>query len=117
MRLSSIAKVLEADWLSDGVGPLDLEIATCFAADLMSEVLAFCAPGALLVTGLANIQAVHTANLAELAGIIFINEKRPPQAVLDAAREQDVPLLTTALTMFDACGRLYEHGIQPARKG
>lgn len=33
-----------------------LEVTACFAADLMSDVLAFSHPGSLLITGLASIQ-------------------------------------------------------------
>ncbi len=93
-----------------------LEIDACFAADLMSDVLAFCGPGALLMTGLASIQSVHTADVADLSAILFVNGKRPPQTVVELARERGIPLLTTTLSMFEACGILYWQGLLPSSK-
>ena len=52
------------------------EISGCFAADLMSEVLAFCGHGPLLVTGLTNVQSVHTAEVVDAQAILYVNGKR-----------------------------------------
>lgn len=101
----------EAVW---GAELLDcLEVTACFAADLMSDVLAFSRPGALLMTGLASIQSAHTADVADLAAILFVAGKRPAPPVLELARDKQIPLLTTPLTMFEACGRLWARGLQP----
>lgn len=77
------------------------------AADLMSDVLALSRPGMLLLTGLNSVQAVHTAALADLAGIVIVRGKVPGADVVVLARERDVPLLSTRMTMFEAAGRLY----------
>jgi len=90
-----------------------LPIAACFAADLMSDVLAFAEPGALLVTGLASIQSAHAADVAELAAILYVAGKRPAQPVLDLARENGLPVLTTPLSLFETCGRLHGAGLRP----
>jgi predicted transcriptional regulator len=116
MLLREVVDLLRAEviWGSE---LLDiLQIPACFAADLMSEVLAFSAPEALLITGLTNIQSVQTANVADLPAIVFVNDKRPGPQVLDLAQERGIPLLTTRFTMFAACGLLYENGLRPALK-
>ncbi len=89
-----------------------LSIAACFAADLMSDVLAFAEPGALLVTGLASIQSAHTADVAEMAAILYVAGKRPAQPVLDLARGNGLPVLCTPLSMFETCGRLHRAGLR-----
>jgi len=116
MLLSDVLGALDGELIGGKSGCLQTEFTTCFAADLMSEVLAFCEPGALLVTGLANVQSVHTADVAELKGILFVNNKRPGPEVLQLAARQEIPLLTTKLTMFAACGILYGRGLKPAFK-
>ena len=116
MVLSEISGLLGCETIAGFEEMLDLEIGICFAADLMSEVLAFCSPGALLITGLTNIQSVHTANVADLRAIVFVNDKRPDRAVVDLARDRKIPLLSTKLTMFAACGVLYNQGLKPAWK-
>ncbi|MFI5184730.1 MAG: hypothetical protein ACHQNV_10040, partial [Vicinamibacteria bacterium] len=65
MLLAEIVRLLGCTELLalDGAG--DREIAGCFAADLMSEVLAFSGHGPLLVTGLTNLQSVHTAEVVD----------------------------------------------------
>ncbi len=87
------------------------KIAGCFAADLMSEVLAFSGHGALLVTGLTNVQWVQTAVVVDVHAILYVNGKRPDAQVLALARARGLPLLSTNLTMYEACGRLHRAGL------
>mgnify|MGYP003587784338 CR=1 FL=1 len=116
MRLAEIVALLSCrDLLAldeDG-GP---EVTACFAADLMSEVLAFCDHGALLVTGLTNVQSVHTAEVVDARAILYVNGKRPPEPVLKVARHRRLPLLSTELTMYEACGRLHQGGLPASAK-
>ena len=116
MLLSEVIDLLGCEELLALDSLRQLDITACFAADLMSEVLAFCGHGAMLVTGLTNIQSVHTADMADLHAIVFVNGKRPEAQVLALARERGIPLLTTKLTMFEVCGRLHEKGVAASRK-
>ena len=92
------------------------EITGCFAADLMSEVLAFSDHGPLLVTGLTNLQSVHTAEVVDAQAILYVNGKQPDAQVLAVARERGLPLLSTSLTMYEACGRLHRGGLPASTK-
>jgi len=82
----------------------------------MSDVLRYSQPGALLVTGLVSIQSVHTADVADLAAILFVANKRPAPAVLELAREKRIVLFITRLTMLDACGVLHDAGLKAAAR-
>ncbi len=88
----------------------------CFAADLMSEVLAFSGHGALLVTGLTNVQSVHTAEVVDVRAILYVNGKWPEGPVLALALSRGMPLLSTSLTMYEACGRLHRGGLPASVK-
>jgi len=57
MLLRELAGCCRARWCPASRCLDKVEVSTCFAADLMSDVLAFCQPGALLLTGLISIQA------------------------------------------------------------
>ncbi len=92
------------------------EISGCFAADLMSEVLAFAGPGGLLLTGLTSVQSIHTADVADLSAVLFVNGKRPDPSVVAVARERGMPLLSTRLTLYEACGRLFARGLSASLK-
>jgi predicted transcriptional regulator len=115
VRLGSVAGLLECEVICGGER-LDTEVASCFAADLMSDVLAFSTSDTLLITGLTNVQCVHTADVAECRGILFVSGKRPSPEALQLAKERAIPLLSTRHSMFDSCGILFANGIPTARK-
>jgi predicted transcriptional regulator len=114
MRLREVADLLGCEVVT-GEEQLDrLTIEACFAADLMSDVLAFSRAGALLVTGLASLQSAHTADVADLAGVLYVSGKRPAASVVEMASENGLPLLSTKHSMFEACGRLFQAGLGSA---
>jgi hypothetical protein len=79
--------------------------------DLMSDVLAFIKEEALLLTGLTNLQVVRTAEMANIKALVFVRGKKPDRETIALARAQNIPLLVTHLPMYEACGRLYRHGL------
>jgi hypothetical protein len=81
----------------------------CCAADMMSDVLAFGKPGMVLLTGQANAQAVRTANVADLKAVVFVRGKHPDDDTVKLARSVNMPLLSTRMFMYEACGRLFEN--------
>ena len=112
MDLERIAAVLDCERLTDTGQPLDMEFVV--ASDGMSEILAFSCPGALMLTGLTNVQSVRTAVVADVHAIVYVRGKVPPESVLELAREKAIPVLVTPLGMFEACGLLYTAGMKGA---
>jgi predicted transcriptional regulator len=110
MKLGEIVSIVEGTLLYDV--DLDTEIPCAGAADMMSDVLAFAEPRAILLTGLCNPQVVRTVEMADMAAIIFVRGKHPPSETVALAKEKDVPLAITSHTMFEACGRLYRAGLR-----
>jgi predicted transcriptional regulator len=95
---------------------LDRQIMYGCASDLMSDVLAFSMRGALLLTGLINVQTIQTADIAELNAIILVRGKKPDDSVQALAQEKGMPLLGTPYSMYEACGILYRAGIPSTMK-
>lgn len=112
MQLAKMAELLEAEALSQHWDPR-LQVEYGFAADLMSDVLSLAKPGSVLVTGLTNPQVIRTSEVAEVAAIVLVRGKQPVPETALMALEAHIPLFATALTMFEACGRLYAAGIKP----
>lgn len=111
MRLADIIRITQAHILW-GEHLADHEIRLAFGADLMSDVLACeIQPRTLLITGLANTQVMRTAEMVELAAILFVRGKKPDTKVLEMAKEIGVPVLSTSNNMFETCGILYKHGL------
>ena len=110
MILDKIKELLQAEVLT-GEAYLERDVTSVMASDLMSDVLSFCCPQAILITGLTNPQAVRTAEVADLSAVVFTRGKRPSNEIIQMAKKRDVPLFTTKLPMYEACGILYTHGI------
>ena len=110
-----ILSILEAEIVLDD-GWLRDEVTTVYGSDLMSDILSFSKPNALLLTGLINPQTIRTAEMVEIAAICFIHGKHPHQDTLDLARTNQIPLLCTKFSMFEACGRLYALGSVPCKE-
>jgi predicted transcriptional regulator len=110
MTLSEVCDILKAD-IHACPDRFGIDVKTAFGADLMSDVLAFSRAGALLLTGIVNVQTVQTAFIAEINGIILVRGKKPDERVMEIAHERRIPLLGTPYSMYEACGILYRAGI------
>jgi predicted transcriptional regulator len=111
LKLSEVADLLQCEVVA-GERDLGLGVDEICAADLMSDVLAFTTPGALLLTGLTNLQSVITAHVAEVRAIIYVRGKKPDVDAVKLADQKGIPLLASPLSMFAACGRLFEKGLR-----
>ncbi len=114
MKLAEVKQIVEGKVISKNVD-LSQEVQMGSGADLMSDVLAFTQEGTLLMTGLTNPQVVRTAEMADVAAILMVRGKVPPAETLELAEEIGIPFLSTDLTMFETCGRLFAAGL-PACK-
>jgi predicted transcriptional regulator len=110
MKLEAVRTILNCQVLT-GDDKLEEEVGVGCGADLMSDVLAFIKPNALLLTGLTNLQAVRTAEIAEVRAIVYVRGKLPDKDAIDLAKEKGIVVLCTTLPMYESCGRLYQHGL------
>lgn len=84
-----------------------------FASDLMSDVLRREEEGLLLLTGLANLQTLRTAEMADISCIIFVRDKKATEQMISLAREHDIVLMECAYSLFKTAGLLYQAGLKP----
>ncbi len=110
MRLSEIEKLLNCEVLNSPAD-CDPEIVSVGAADLMSDVLAFGGPGMLLVTGLNSPQCVRTASVVGAAAVLVIRKRNVPETTIQLASDLEMPLIHVKMSMYRACGILYEKRI------
>ena len=110
MKLSELAETLDANFIC-GQERADIEFNKVGASDLMSDILAALSEDGILLTGLATVQVVNTSLISGVRGIVFVRNKEPNPGVIETAREHEMPLLATPLSMFVSCGRLYGKGL------
>jgi xanthine dehydrogenase iron-sulfur cluster and FAD-binding subunit A len=111
VKLSEIIDILGAEVMLNEKHE-DISIEMACGSDLMSDVLAFAKPGALLLTGLTTAQVIYTAEMADIKVVCFVRGKKPIEETVALAADKDMILISTKLPMFEGCGRLYKHGLK-----
>lgn len=115
MDLGKIIKDINCTVLTGSVDEKKQFNKAC-GSDLMSDVLANIKDDStLLLTGLCNQQVIRTAEMIDLNLIVFVRGKRPTEDVIRLAEENNITLLATTISMFDACGILYQRGMRGIR--
>jgi predicted transcriptional regulator len=111
MKIQEMIEIIDGTLINQNVD-LSREIRGGCGADLMSDVLASIQPEAVLLTGLCNPQVVRTAQMADVAAIVFVRGKFPPAETVALADEEGVPLITSPYGTFELCGRLFARGLR-----
>ena len=97
--------------LLTGKEQLDKQLETGGASDLMSDILAGLSENCVLLTGLTTVQTVRTAIIAGVGAIVFVRGKIPSDEIIETARQNEIPLVSTPYSMFVSCGRLHANGL------
>lgn len=84
-----------------------------FSSDLMSDVLKVDRENILLITGLANLQTIRTAEMSDINCIIFARNKKVSSDIISLARENGMVLVESPFSVFKISGELYHAGINP----
>lgn len=111
MKVGDLVDVLGAE-LIVGEDLLENEIESACGSDLMSDVLAFVKEKTVLLTGLTNPHVIRTAEMLDLLVIVFVRGKIPGDEIVEMARERKIAILNTDLSLYSACGRLYQMGLR-----
>jgi len=115
MNINELIKIVEGTPLTKTFDGSEEILGGC-GADLMSDVLASIEPGAVLLTGLCNPQVIRTALMADVAAVVLVRGKNPPESTIKLAEEENIPLITSPFGMFELCGRLHLAGLPSLEK-
>ncbi len=112
MQVDQIVNIIQGEVLtSEKVMKSGIEYA--FSSDLMSDVLTRDYEDTVLITGLANIQAIRTAEMSDIGLVIIARNKEISAEMIRLAEANDIVLIKSAYSLFRISGLLYEAGIQP----
>jgi hypothetical protein len=112
MKLKEIATVLDAT-ISCGTERLDDEVEMGYSSDLMSDVLTLDTDNLVLITGLVNMQAIRTAEMADIRAIVFVRNKKANPEMLNLASENGMCILESPYSLFKSSGLLFQAGLKP----
>jgi predicted transcriptional regulator len=110
VTLEEVKEILDAEVIV-GHDWLGLEVKKAGCADTMDDVMYFGKAGALLLTGLVNIDVIRTSGVLSLAAIVMVRGKRPTPEMIELAKKLQLPILVTKYILFESVGRLYAKGI------
>ena len=114
MKISEIIELTEARVIT-GALSINKDLVKAFSSDLMSDVLTLDEENILLITGLANVQLVRTAEMADIHVVLLARNKPATPDMVQLANESDITLLETPFSIFRASGVLYSKGLKTVR--
>ncbi|MCX6305470.1 MAG: DRTGG domain-containing protein [Bacteroidetes bacterium] len=112
MKILDIVDLIKGTVVS-GSDNLEKTVDMAFASDLMSDVLTVKTDNLLLLTGLVNIQAIRTAEMADISCVVFVRNKKVTEEMIRIARENKITIIQSPYSMFKVSGILFSAGIKP----
>lgn len=112
MKLREIAAVLNAA-VACGADQLNQEVEMGYSSDLMSDVLTLDTDNLILITGLVNLQAIRTAEMADIRAIVFVRNKKATEQMIELALENGMVILESPYSLFKSSGLLFQAGLKP----
>ena len=114
MKLKEIVEKLNLQ-VTAATDNLETEVANGYVSDLLSDVLANSNENDLWITLQIHPNIVAIASIKGLAGIAIINGRQPEDQTVEKAQENAIPIMTTKMSAFELCGKLYALGLSGAQ--
>jgi predicted transcriptional regulator len=112
MKIREIAQLVNGTIVC-GEKSKEEELTIAFTADLMSDVLTVKIDNLLLITGLANVQTIRTAEMSDIKCLLFTRNKTVTPEMIEIAEDNDMVLIQTSYSSFRTSGILFGNGIKP----
>jgi predicted transcriptional regulator len=107
MKLSEIIKAIDAE-VTTGQALIEGKVVKGgYVSDLLSDVMGHAQEGAIWLTIQTHPNVVAVALLLNLSAVVFTAGQKPEETTVEKAKEEGIVLLTTALSTYEAAGRLY----------
>lgn len=92
---------------------MDESVVYAFSSDLMSDVLTIKVDNFILITGLANIQSIRTAEISDVQFILFVRGKKVTEEMISLAKDNGMAIIQTDYSLYKTSGILYGAGLMP----
>lgn len=90
----------------------EVEVTSGYASDLLSDVLAKAKTGAIWVTNHKHTNIIGVAVMLNIAGVVIAGGIEPDPGTTEKAIEENIPLYTTDLSLYELVGKMWELGIR-----
>jgi predicted transcriptional regulator len=83
-----------------------------YISDMVSDILTNAKSGVLLVTLQTHKTLIATANLVDVAAIVFVKGKTPPNDVVELANKAGIALFVSEMDTWTMASKLISLGIK-----
>ncbi len=107
MKVTDLLKLENVSLLNQS-NALDKEIISAYTSDLLSDVMGNADEDMAWITMQTHKNVIAIASLKELTCIIITNGNKPAEDMIEAANNENIPVLSTQLSSFQISGILYQ---------
>lgn len=104
MKVDELAALINGKIINGG----DREIRTGYCCDLLSHVMADAPQNCAWMTVLTHVNIIAVAGLANIGCIVIPEGIDVPDQTADKAAEENVSLVTTAMSSYEVSWRLHD---------
>ena len=109
IKLSSVIAPVKAEPLTNRA---EADITGCYISDLLSDVLSHANPGMLWITIHTHHNVISCALTKDIGAVLFVCGRKPDPGVVAEADAENIVLLSTKQTAYEAAGKLWEMGLR-----
>ncbi len=106
MNLSELCEKLSLTVVSGSEENLKMTFDGVYAGDLLSRAMSHVEAENLWITIMSNINVIAVASLTEAAAVILAEDVELIPEALDAAREKEITVLSSPLTVYELCVKI-----------
>lgn len=106
MKLKEIIEKLDLEIIC-GNDQFENEVLGGYCSDLLSDVMGNSQEGQIWITIQVHKNIIAVASLKELSAIVIVKGLKPAEDTIEAAKTQNIVLLSTDMSSFELAGKLY----------
>jgi len=111
MKINEVVDTISGKILC-GENHTNMNVEFGFASDMMSDVLTLLEDDILLITGLANAQAIRTAVMSDVKNIVIARGKVVTDDMIELANDSDISIIASPFSLYKISGLLYNQGLK-----
>lgn len=115
MKISDAVELLQA-YVHTSQAQVERALIGGYASDMLSDVMANAVEGSIWVTLVIHQNIIAVAALVGIPAIVIVGGATPDVATLTKAEQEKIVIITTKLSAFEVCGRLFQAGLSPEVK-
>ncbi|MCB5230640.1 MAG: hypothetical protein WCX83_02430 [Candidatus Cloacimonas sp.] len=107
VKIKDLIAAIDGKVLTQSVETESIVIEDGYVSDLLSDVMGNARDNQAWITIMKHMNSVAVASLAGIPCIVFAKGVQPEKEVIQKGEEEKVLLVTSELSSFEICGKLY----------